>query len=140
MPAWPAPVVSGEAGPLTRRSAASGGLPDAARARGAGAACRPMHRAGTSCVPRAALLRQTTPFQLHRNRRSGQARAWKLKARDSAVAEVPFAANKSLGVSRGRSDGQRRRNRYLRSGRGRVVVEAKVKAMTTAGHEDLRWC
>jgi hypothetical protein len=54
-----------------------------------------------------------------------------------AVAEIPFAANKSLFVSRTARTGDARATVSFAPVSGRVVVEAKVKAMTTAGHEDL---
>jgi hypothetical protein len=54
-----------------------------------------------------------------------------------AVAEVPFAANKSLGISSTGVTGSASAAVFFTPRSGRVVVEAKVKAMTTAGHEDL---
>jgi polygalacturonase len=64
------------------------------------------------------------------------AAAWKLQG-PSSVAEVPFAANKSLGVARAAATGNAGATVTFAPAAGRIVVEAKVKAMTTAGHEDL---
>jgi polygalacturonase len=65
------------------------------------------------------------------------AAAWKLQGPSSAVSEVPFAADKSLGVSRAATMGNASATVTFAPAAGRVVVEAKVKVMTTTGHEDL---
>jgi hypothetical protein len=65
--------------------------------------------------------------------------AWALHGAGGAVAvaEVPFAANKSLGISNIGATGSASAAISFAPTSGRVVVEAKVKAMTTAGHWDL---
>jgi hypothetical protein len=54
-----------------------------------------------------------------------------------AVAEVPFAANKSLAVARAGATGAASASIAFEPTSGRVVVEAKVKAMTASGTADL---
>jgi hypothetical protein len=54
-----------------------------------------------------------------------------------AVAEIPFAANKSLSMSSPGATGNASATVSFAPSSGRVVVEAKVKAMTTTGHEDV---
>jgi polygalacturonase len=51
-----------------------------------------------------------------------------------AVAEVPFAANKSVALSTAGASGSATATIGFAPLSGRVVVEAKVKAMTAAGH------
>ncbi len=53
------------------------------------------------------------------------------------VAEVPFAANKSLAISSTTGAGGASATISFAPSSGRVVVEAKVKTMTTTTHEDL---
>jgi hypothetical protein len=71
--------------------------------------------------------------------RDGQPSGWRIERKGGAVAvaEVPFAANKSLSLARTGAAGDARATVTFAPISGRVVVEAKVKAMTTSGREDL---
>ena len=69
----------------------------------------------------------------------GEPVGWHIDGRGAAVAvaEVPFAENKSLSVSRTGTTADARATVTFPPTSGRVVVEVKVKAMTIAGHENV---